>query len=803
MVAGNNMGKRLAFFESRIALVDQEAPYYDFNTFYIQMAIDSSGGTSGSPVLRENGEVVGLHCVGVKEGSYALSLPTVRIKRALEMLQNRPGQPIPRGTLLTVFQFLPADRLKGYRLMESTRKLIQQESLTGLLTVKEIVPGSPASDALEVGDVLVSVNGTPLSSHTELAEHMDEGVGDWISLVVDRLGTQQQVSLEIHDLDKLVPDEICQLETSLFCSVSYRYAQRHNVAVKGVQILRPGHNLSPKYFAGGEIVNKVDGQDISGLEDFKRILINKPEGAKVGFNYMNREGIRNTKYALVPVTRRWLPLASLVRGDRFGQWRYREHPAPAPAPAPPAPEQLPMMAEWEPDESIPHQSWLPSLVKVDISPPFILQGPLPVQNRFPKSEVIGVVVDVEKGWVLTDSQTIRTGLADIDLTFMGKATVPARLLKFHPKLNLSILQFDTRKLSLPVRPVQFADRPVHSGQQVKIVGLDQLGSIKVLSDEISVPMPETQPVFNIFIRKRSESDQMLAKLRHTLDHSVDDYFFSRHGMVGLVVNESDEPIGINFSMLSQHGFISSAQLTTFVQQVSEGVNEIWDLGVGVKRISIINAKMRGLPEEWVSQFQTAILEVFEIEQTAPAYQELKNGDLLLAINGVAVLDYLHLQKLMTGNKVKVTVFRDGDILEKEVSLVSYSFDNTDRFIFWQGGVIHKAFDALRILDDLKESSVYISNIWPGSPLTGEDSALSAGRLIVSVDGKETPDFDTFLDVIGKLKKPSITIETLSPSTKSRFVNTISPDRSYWKTQLFEKDSTQHWQRKYLDFPAEE
>ena len=211
-VIGSDGGEQLSILPGTIARLDREVPAYgrygynDFNTFYLQAASGTSGGSSGSPVIDLAGDVVALNAAANRNTASSFFLPLARVAHALERL--RRGEPIARGGLETLFAQRPFRELARLGLDDDTEARARRRDprTTGLLQVQQVIPGGAADGALEAGDVLVGVAGRLVTGFVELEALLDARVGRSVTLEVIRDGRRLELAATVADLHALAPD---------------------------------------------------------------------------------------------------------------------------------------------------------------------------------------------------------------------------------------------------------------------------------------------------------------------------------------------------------------------------------------------------------------------------------------------------------------------------------------------------------------------------------------------------------------------------------------------------------------------
>jgi S1-C subfamily serine protease len=490
-VVGNDAGEQLSILAGTIARLDRQAPdygrgnYNDFNTFYLQAASGTSGGSSGSPVLDIEGRVVALNAGANTQASSSFFLPLDRVKVALAALQQ--GMPVARGTLQTEFVHRPYAELRRLGLARDTEAKMRAQfpNQVGLLVVQQVIPQSPAYAKLQPGDILLSVDDELISAFTPLAAKLDADVGQSVSVVVERGGQQMHHEITVDDLHAITPDEYIEFGDGVLNELSYQQARHYNRPARGVYVASPGYVFGSAAIPRASLITEIGGSEIESLDQLQQALERIPEGAQVSVRFVTFDDPQTERQRIITNNRSWFPAQRCHRDDTTGVWPCIELAA--------SPESAPLVPRSTtfPDQYEQHvQNIAPSLVLVNFSMPYTVSG---VSDRYYYGT--GVIADAERGWVVVDRNTVPVAMGDVRITFAGSVEIPGRVEYVHPLHNLAVVSYDPELIGdTPVKNAEFVSERLSPGTNVNVVGLAPDHNVLSQSSQVAALTEANFPV---------------------------------------------------------------------------------------------------------------------------------------------------------------------------------------------------------------------------------------------------------------------------------------------------------------------
>ncbi|MEM6639357.1 MAG: trypsin-like peptidase domain-containing protein [Pseudomonadota bacterium] len=790
-VVGNDAGEQISILAGTLAKLDRRAPEYgrgkynDFNTFYLQAASGTSGGSSGSPVIDVDGRVVALNAGGSNGAQSSFFLPLDRIQRALNLI--REGKPVPRGTLQTMFVHRPFDELRRLGLATETERAARDAGTrTGMLTVDQVVPGSPADGVMQSGDILLRVNGKPVTTFVPLADILDARVGDDVNVVFERGGQRQEHALTVTDLHAISPDEFIEVGEAVVHRLSYQQARHFNTPPAGVYVANPGYMFGTAAIPRAAVIIAVDGRPTPDLDAFEAVLNRLGDGDRASVRFYTYDDPRNSSVRVIRMDRRWFNARRCGRDDELGRWPCRAL-ADGPTAEPPKAATV-RFPEYDDPRS---RALAASLVRVNFDMPYTASG---VSERYYHGT--GVVVDAERGWVVVDRNTVPVALGDVTLTFGGSVEVPGKVYYVHPLHNLTVLEYDPALLGeTPVRAARLKDTPSRTGDTVWVVGLKGDHRIVAQATEIASMDPVQFPLSRTFRFRQTNLETLsLVNPPPDLDGVLADKkgnvvslwsSFAYQGGQGAAQTNGGVPVSPVLDMLSR---LKSGQ-------------PVRSLEVEMLPVPMSAARKLGLPNDWAERIERddpkrrRVLKILRTVAGTPAAAQLTAGDLLLAIDGEPVTSFREAERITQKDEVTVTVWRDKSLKEIRLGTVALDGAGLDRVVLWAGALVQEPHRALAAQRGIEKQGVYVAYFSYGSPATRY--GLWPGRRIVEIDGKAVDDLDSFLAaIVEKSDRESVRLKTVTWNDAVEVI-TLRLDNEYWPASEVRREGGE-WQRLQLE-----
>lgn len=792
-VVGNNAGEQLSILAGTIARLDRDAPEYgiakynDFNTFYLQAASGTSGGSSGSPVIDIRGRVVALNAGGSNAAASSFYLPLGRVRRALELIQQ--SRPVKRGTLQTVFEYTPFDELKRLGLAGGTetavRKAFPQQ--TGMLVVSEVLPGSPAEEALQPGDILVKLNKRYVTHFEPLEEVLDDTVGGTVELEVERGGRPVSAKIAVGDLHAITPSSYLEFGEAVVHTLSYQQARHFNVPVKGAYVANPGYVFGAAGIPRGAVITRFEARDIATVGDLEGAIADLSDGQRARVRFSTIDDPNGSQLRAIRMDRRWFPSNHCVRSDNQGLWLCKPL-APGPQARPPqvSSTDFPRYSDAR------LNNIAPSLVLVSFDMPYSVSG---ITER--NYHGTGLVVDAERGLVVVDRNTVPVGVGDVNITFAGTLEVPGRVVYIHPQHNLAVVAYDPKLIgTTPVRTAKLSVRDITPGEMVWVVGFGGDGVIRSRSTDIADIEPLQLPLSRT-MRFRDSNVEGIQLVNPPTD--FDGVLLEKSGRV--VALWSSFSFESGREVVQDNRGVSIDLVAEMLGRVQTG-QPLHSLEVELEPLPLSNARDLGLSDSWVKKLaqhapsDREVLSAVRMVGGSSAAQAFRQGDLLLSIDDKVVTRFREVERAVADKeRVRVVVWRGEGEQTLDVATAALTGGDVDRIVQWAGATLQAPHRAMSAQRGIAPEGVYVGYFSYGSPATRY--GLYPGRRIVEVDGVSTPDLDAFLAAVtGRPDRASVRLRTITWNNAPEVI-TLKLDKHYWPAYELRR-TEQGWERKSLE-----
>ena len=263
---------------------------------FLQTDAAINPGNSGGPLVDMAGQVIGINTAIITGG------------RGYEGV----GFAMPSSMAINVYDQI----IKNGRVTRGSIGVsFEEENGTNLITLKSlgapygvviegVEPGSPAEKAgLKGGDVITAINGTAIKSGNDLVNPIASApIGSKVKISFVRDKQQKETSATVEDRTRVfsntegrvnsAPDEPAPAEFGLRVeSLTPERAQRAGIeGQKGVLVsqVEPASFADDIRFAPGDVINEVNGQTVTTIDEYRKAIAQLKPGQNVVFKVLRR-----------------------------------------------------------------------------------------------------------------------------------------------------------------------------------------------------------------------------------------------------------------------------------------------------------------------------------------------------------------------------------------------------------------------------------------------------------------------------------------------------------------------------------
>ncbi|ASJ72413.1 Serine protease Do-like HtrB [Granulosicoccus antarcticus IMCC3135] len=788
-VIGSDGGEQLSILPGTIARLDREVPSYgrygynDFNTFYLQAASGTSGGSSGSPVIDLDGDVVALNAAANTKTASSFFLPLARIQYALKKLQA--NEPIDRGGFETLFEHQPFRELRRLGLDEDTESLVRATNYgtTGMLTVEQVITGGIADGLLQPGDILVSIDKAMVTDFLSLETLLDASIEQTLEVELIRQGERTTSRVSVVDLNALAPHKFLELGDTILQNMSIQHARAMNLPRKGVIVMRPGYALTSANVPQGALITELEDMPIEDIDGFLAALNQSRNKDKKRVRYIVPGREFSSELAQIQIDTHWFGQRACTRVDDVRFWDCS----------------VVTLAEPEPDSSkqlvsVPNykdallDKVAPAMVHVDFDIPYSVDN---VYARHFKG--VGIVIDKQAGLVAVDRNTVPIALGDVELTFFGSLVVPATVVFLHPRHNVALVQYDASLLAdAQFDALTLSELETELPQNLTMVGYRADGTFRrhAIDDISHLTIGFSAPGLPRF-QQASLDVYGVPNVPPSLGGPLVDENGDVHAVYMSFAYEKDRQI-------SQREWAMPAAVIRESLRMYRSQQPYYSLDAHLSYQPLSLARQYGLPDSWLLRYNelpSEMRRVLSVSRQLPdtdAAEKLRSGDVLLAIDGELVSELFVAETLSQRSELELTILRAGKVIQVLLKPSMLDTRGTQRIVSWAGATFENVFSDIAYQKSVSFPGVYIADTEDGSPALWD--SLYRNRFVVAVDGSPVNDLDDFLTLVSQREQDQITRLTVVSMSGRKQIVTVQPEYNFWPTFEVSQSPETGWQR---------
>jgi S1-C subfamily serine protease len=292
---GNNEGEEYSVKKG--VVVDLVKNKGDRHSLTFQTSFDRTGGSSGSPVFNQQGEVVGLHFKGTDTSSF--ELPVNYIKDKLTDLA-REKAPVRGEIGVQIDLVKTADAVGHLGLPQDVADAMRSDfgDLKYCLMVKSVIRTLPAEKALQAGDVIYSVDGAPIGDRLyRFDKIVDKRTGGELTLEFYRRDKKMTARIPVLNAEEYKITRFATFAGGTFHPLTPEIRLDLDIASGGVYLSQAelgstfgsvGYSSSRNPDRKGVVVQGINGQPVRDLDDFIRLASALKHNQKISMAFKDQ-----------------------------------------------------------------------------------------------------------------------------------------------------------------------------------------------------------------------------------------------------------------------------------------------------------------------------------------------------------------------------------------------------------------------------------------------------------------------------------------------------------------------------------